>query len=54
VLILDTLYTDGGHGRQQADEVLTKHQVTQVQTAIQGRTPLPDKLHLSIWAAGCG
>jgi hypothetical protein len=44
---LDTLYTDGGHGSPQADEALTEHQVTQVQTAIRGRTPHPEKLHLS-------
>jgi hypothetical protein len=44
---LDTIYTDGGHGSPKADEVLTEHQVTQVQTAIRGRTPHPDKLHLS-------
>jgi len=44
---LDTIYTDGGHGSPQADEALTEHQVTQIQTAIRGRTPHPDKLHLS-------
>jgi hypothetical protein len=44
---LDTIYTDGGHGGPKADEALTEHQVTQVQTAIRGRTPHPDKLHLS-------
>ena len=44
---LDTIFTDGGHGSPQADEALTEHQVTQVQTAIRGRTPHPDKLHLS-------
>ena len=44
---VDTIFTDGGHGSPQADEALTEHQVTQVQTAIRGRTPHPDKLHLS-------
>jgi len=44
---LDKIYTDGGHGSPQADEALTEHQVTQIQTAIRGRTPHPDKLHLS-------
>ena len=44
---LDTIFTDGGHGSPQADEALTEYQVTQVQTAIRGRTPHPDKLHLS-------
>ncbi len=32
---LDTLYTDGVHGSPQADEALTEHQVTQVQTAMR-------------------
>jgi hypothetical protein len=44
---LDTIYTDGGHGSPQVDEALTEHQMTQVQTAIRGRTPHPNKLHLS-------
>ena len=44
---LETIYTDGGHGGPQADEVLSQQGVTQVQTAIRGRTPQPDKLHLS-------
>jgi len=44
---LDTIYTDGGYGSPQVDEDLTEHQVTQVQTAIRGRTPNPEKLHLS-------
>lgn len=44
---LDTIYTDGGHGSPQADDVLAEHQVTHIQTAIRGRTPHPNKLHLS-------
>jgi len=44
---LDTLYTDGGYGSSQADQTLQDHQVNQIQTAIRGRTPHPDKLHLS-------
>ncbi len=44
---LDTIYTDGGHGGPAADTVLHEQQVEHVQTAIRGRTPDPDKLHLS-------
>ncbi len=44
---LDTLYTDGGHGGPQADVVLQEHQVEHIQTAIRGREPNPEKLHLA-------
>lgn len=44
---LDTFYTDGVYSSPQADQVLNEHQVTQIQTAIRGRTPNPEKLHLS-------
>jgi hypothetical protein len=44
---LDTLYTDGGYGSPLADQVLNDQQVTQIQTAIRGRTPSSEKLHLS-------
>ena len=44
---LETIYTDGGYGGQAADPVLQDQQVEQVQTAIRGRTPRPDKLHLA-------
>jgi len=44
---LDTLYTDGGHGGPQADVVLQEHQVEHIQTAIRGREPDPEKLHLA-------
>jgi len=43
---LDTVYTDGGHGGPQADVVLQEQQVEHIQTAIRGRTPDPEKLHL--------
>jgi len=43
---LDTIYTDGGHGSPQADAVLQEHQVEHIQTAIRGRDPDPNKLHL--------
>lgn len=44
---LDTLYTDGGYGGPQADGALQEHQVDVVQTAIRGRSPDQQKLHLS-------
>lgn len=43
---LDTVYTDGGHGGPQADVVLQEQQVEHIQTAIRGREPDPEKLHL--------
>jgi len=44
---LETVYTDGGHGGPQADVVLQEHQVEHIQTAIRGRDPNPEKLHLA-------
>ena len=44
---LKTLYTDGGFGGPQADPVLQEQKVALVQTAIRGRQPNPDKLHLA-------
>jgi len=44
---LDILYTDGGYGSLENDKALLKEQVDQVQTAIRGRKPSPEKLHLS-------
>jgi len=44
---LQTLYTDGGFGGPQADPVLQEQKVVLVQTAIRGRQPNPDKLHLA-------
>jgi hypothetical protein len=44
---LDTLYTDGGYGSPEMDEALTEEQVEQIQTAIRGRKPSSEKLHLS-------
>ena len=43
---LETIYTDGGHGSPQADVVLQEQQVEHIQTAIRGREPNPEKLHL--------
>jgi hypothetical protein len=44
---LKTIYTDGGHGGPQSDKVLADQKVEHIQTAIRGRTPDPDKLHLA-------
>ena len=44
---LATIYTDGGHGGPAADTVLQEQQVEHIQTAIRGRSPNPDKLHLA-------
>jgi len=44
---LETIYTDGGHGGPAADAVLQEQQVEHIQTAIRGRTPNPEKLHLA-------
>jgi hypothetical protein len=44
---LELLYTDGAFGSPAADLVLRQEHVTQVQSAIRGTTPNPDKLHLS-------
>ena len=47
---LKTIFTDGGHAGPTADTVLQQQGVEQVQTAIRGRNPNPDKLHLSDFA----
>jgi len=44
---LDTLYTDGGYGSPEIDDAMAENQVEQVQTAIRGRKPSSEKLHLS-------
>jgi hypothetical protein len=44
---LETIYTDGGHGGPVADVALQKQGVEQIQTAIRGRSPNPDQLHLA-------
>jgi hypothetical protein len=44
---LDTLYTDGGYGSPEMDQALAEEQVQQIQTAIRGRKPSAEKLHLS-------
>jgi hypothetical protein len=44
---LKTIITDGGHGGPEADTVLQDQHVEHIQTAIRGRNPNSDKLHLS-------
>lgn len=44
---LDTLYTDGGYGSPEMDKALAEEGVEQIQTAIRGRKPSSEKLHLS-------
>ena len=44
---VDTLLTDGGYGGQASDTALQEQDVQLIQTAIRGRSPDPDKLHLS-------
>jgi len=44
---LDTLYTDGGYGSPEIDDAMTDNHIEQIQTAIRGRKPSSEKLHLS-------
>jgi hypothetical protein len=44
---LDTLYTDGGYGSPDADQILQTELIEQIQTAIRGRIPNDEKLNLS-------
>ena len=44
---LDILYTDGGYGSPEIDKALAEEQVQMIQTAIRGRKPSQEKLHLS-------
>lgn len=44
---LETIYTDGGHAGPTADTVLQEQRVEHIQTAIRGRSPNPDNLHLA-------
>jgi hypothetical protein len=45
------LHTDGGYNSPEVDQVMRQYQVEQVQTAIRGRQPNPDKLNLDdfVW-----
>jgi hypothetical protein len=44
---LKTLYTDGGYGSPDADQILRDHHVEQIQTAIRGRIPSSERLNLA-------
>jgi hypothetical protein len=44
---LKTVYTDDGYASPDADTALQAQKVKQVQTAIRGCKPNPDKLHLA-------
>jgi len=43
---VDEMHTDGGYNSPEVDQVMRQEQVEQVQTAIRGRPPAPDKLTL--------
>jgi hypothetical protein len=43
---LDEMHTDGGYNSPAVDQLMRQEQVEQVQTAIRGRQPDPDKLNL--------
>jgi len=44
---IEILYTDGGYGSPEADQILQENSVEQIQTAIRGRTPSTEKLNLA-------
>jgi hypothetical protein len=44
---IETLYTDGGYGSPETDETLVEKDIQQIQTAIRGRKPSSEKLHLA-------
>jgi len=44
---LKTIYTDGPYAGPDVDEALQNHEVTQIQTGINGKPPDPSKLHLA-------
>jgi hypothetical protein len=44
---LDEVYTDGGYGGKRSDPLLAQNQVKLIQSAIRGRSPDPEKPHLS-------
>jgi hypothetical protein len=50
---LDTLYTDGGYGSSENDQSLADQHIEHLQTAIRGRTPNPEKLHLADFDLQC-
>ena len=44
---VDTMLTDGGYGGKISDQALQENEIGLIQTAIRGRNPAPDKVHLS-------
>lgn len=47
---VDQMHTDGGYNSPEVDQVMRHYQVEQIQTAIRGRQPNPDKLNLNDFA----
>ena len=47
---VEEMNTDGGYNSAQVDQLMRQYQVEQVQTAIRGRQPHPDKLNLDDFA----
>lgn len=44
---VETMYTDGGYGSAEVDLLMNDHQVEQIQSAIRGCVPNPNKLTLA-------
>lgn len=44
---LETLFTDGGYGSPEADQIMQDNKVEQIQSAIRGRVPSSEKLNLA-------
>jgi len=43
---VDQMYTDGAYNGPDVDDLMREHHIEQIQTAIRGRKPSPDKLSL--------
>jgi hypothetical protein len=44
---LETLFTDGGYGSPDADQIMQDNKIEQIQSAIRGRVPSSEKLNLA-------
>jgi hypothetical protein len=44
---VDTMHTDGGYGSAEVDRLMNEYRVEQIQSAIRGRVPDPNKLTLA-------
>lgn len=44
---LETLFTDGGYGSSDADQIMQDNKIEQIQSAIRGRVPSNEKLNLA-------